>query len=247
MNVVVTGGGTVAPIDDVRLIANTSSGRFSATITEACLARGANVWHIHTPGALRPFDRLAHFDLNIQDPPIELDRLARLRRDWLSVRERLHLVPLIEGTVADYAAQLERVLRTQPIDVAFLAMAVSDFEPEPIAGKLASRADDLVLRCHPSPKVIQSVRDWSPDVFLVGFKLMSRVTDAALVREAESACRANRADATVANDLTSVRSGRHTIQLVRPGYPPERIGPEGSIAERLVERVFAWAAEGGGR
>ena len=35
MNVVVTGGGTIAPIDDVRNLANVSSGRFSAMI--ACI------------------------------------------------------------------------------------------------------------------------------------------------------------------------------------------------------------------
>jgi phosphopantothenate---cysteine ligase (CTP) len=243
MNVVVTGGGTLAPIDDVRHIANASSGRFSAMITEACLNRGANVWHIHTPGALRPFHRLAQFDLDLPDARAELDRLTSLRRDWLVVRDRLHLVPLDEGTVSEYSAQLERVLRTQEIDVAFLAMAVSDFEPEPVLGKLASRPDDLVLRCHPSPKVIKSVRDWSPDVYLVGFKLASRVSEADLVREAEAACRGNRADATVANDLRTVQAGRHTIYVVRPNHAPERIGPSADLAEALVDRIFTWTAE----
>ena len=63
MNVVVTGGGTVAPIDDVRQIANVSTGRFSAAISEACLKRGATVWHVHTPQAQLPFIRNARFDL----------------------------------------------------------------------------------------------------------------------------------------------------------------------------------------
>ena len=49
MNVVVTGGGTIAPIDDVRHVANASTGRFSAQITEACLASAAPVWHVHVP------------------------------------------------------------------------------------------------------------------------------------------------------------------------------------------------------
>src|SRR5205823_131763 len=94
MNVVVTGGGTVAPIDDVRQIANVSSGRFSAMISGACLARGASVWHVHTPAARLPFARLALFDLAAPDPDAELTRLARLRREWQEVRDRLHLVPL---------------------------------------------------------------------------------------------------------------------------------------------------------
>src|SRR5947209_7068691 len=139
MNVVVTGGGTIAPIDDVRHLANVSSGRFSAQITEAWLARGATVWHIHTPSAQLPFWRAAGFDL-------------------------------------------------------------------------------------------------------VGFKLLSRTTPAELIRQAEAACRTNRADLTVANDLQTLRAGRHTVHLVRPGHPPETLGPGADLAERLVERIAAWSA-----
>ena len=72
MNVVVTGGGTIAPIDDVRLLTNVSSGRFAAAITEACLDRGANVWHIHTASAQLPLRRFAEFALDVADPAAEL-------------------------------------------------------------------------------------------------------------------------------------------------------------------------------
>jgi phosphopantothenate-cysteine ligase len=243
MNVVVTGGGTVAPIDDVRSIANVSSGRFSAQISEACLRRGGSVWHIHAPSAQLPWERAARFDLNARDPEAELARLARLRREWDGVRDRLHVVPLRRGTVADYAEVLEHVLRTQAIAVALLAMAVSDFEPEPITGKLGSEADALVVRGWRTPKVIRSVRDWSPGIYLVGFKLLSRSSPAELIRQAEAACRTNRADLTVANDLQTLQAGRHIIHLVRPGHPPETLGPGGALADALVERVFTWAAD----
>src|SRR4051794_11880778 len=129
MNVVVTGGGTMAPIDDVRYLGNVSSGRFSAMISEACLRRGATVWHVHAPSAQLPLLRQARCDLAAAAPDAELARLARLRRDWQALGDRLHLVPLARGTVADYAETLERVLRDRPVDVAFLAMAVSDYEP----------------------------------------------------------------------------------------------------------------------
>jgi phosphopantothenoylcysteine synthetase/decarboxylase len=242
MNVVVTGGGTVAPIDDVRQIANVSTGRFSAMITEACLSRGATVWHIHTPTALLPFARDARFNLAIDDPDAEQARLGRLHREWRAVRDRLHLVPLARGTVADYAENLERILRSRPVDIAFLAMAVSDFEPEPFGGKLDSQLETLVIRGRRTPKVIRSVRDWAPGIFLVGFKLLSHVGVAELIRQAEAACRINRADLTVANDLQTVRSGCHTIHLVRPGHPTETFGPGDDPAEQLVARAFAWSA-----
>lgn len=239
MNVVVTGGGTIAPIDEVRNITNASTGRFSARITEACLARGADVWHVHTPTAELPFERSARMDLR-DNPDEELARLAALRKQWRACRERLHLYPLPTGTVAEYSRSLHAVLHLNTIDVAFLAMAVSDFEPEPTAGKIASGDGSMTLALRPTPKVIRNVKDWAPDVFLVGFKLLVDVDDAELIRRAEAACEVNRADATVANDFRTVREGRHRIVLVHPGDPPEAFGPEtgDDVAETLVDRVF---------
>jgi phosphopantothenate-cysteine ligase len=243
MRVVVTGGGTIAPIDDVRQITNASTGRFSALITEACLRRGAEVWHIHAHSALLPFRRSAQFDLATVDPTGEVDRLLRLRAKWRSVRDRLHLVPLASGTVADYRSTLKNVLLRESIDVAFLAMAVTDFEPDTREGKIDSGVGPIALLCQPTPKVIREVRDWAPDIYLVGFKLLSGVSEEELAAAALAANQANRADLTVANDWSTVQRGRHTIHLVRPGFPVESYSGE-DAAERLVERVFEWAALG---
>lgn len=242
MNVLVTGGGTIAPIDDVRQITNASTGRFSAAISEACLGRGARVWHLAPPAALRPLERLACLDLDSDDPAAEFARLDVLRRRWIEARDRLRIITIRPGTVADYAARLRETLDQNPIDIIVLAMAVSDYEPEPVPGKIASDAPELVIRCRPTPKVIRSVRDWAPGAYLVGFKLLSGVPVDALIRHAEAANAVNRADLTVANDLQTVRAGRHTIHLFRPGHPPETLGPDPSIADRLVDRVFDWAS-----
>lgn len=241
MKVVVTGGGTIAPVDDVRLLTNVSSGRLAAAIAESFLERGHSVWHVHAPSAQVPIHRHARFDLDAPDPSAELDRLTRLHARWLTVRDRLHLVALARGTVADYAETLRATLADRPIDVAVLTMAVSDFEPDPVAGKIGSGSESLVIRCRPTPKVIRSVRDWSPSVYLVGFKLLSGASEAELIRRAEDANRTNRADLTVANDLQTLRRGEHTLHLVRPGFEPETLAPGDDLADRLVARIIASA------
>jgi NAD(P)-dependent dehydrogenase (short-subunit alcohol dehydrogenase family) len=242
MNVVVTGGGTIAPIDDVRILTNVSSGRFAAAIAEAFLDRGARVWHVHAPSAQRPLWRHAAFALDTANPAAELDRLASVREKWLSQRGRLTLVPLEIGNVDDYASTLRQVLQSHPIDVVCLPMAVADFEPEPRPGKISSEAESLVISCRRTPKVIRQVRDWAPAVYLVGFKLLSRAGRDQLLGAADIAGRANRADLTVANDLETLRAGRHTIHLVRPGCDPETLGPGPDLADRLVARVMTWSS-----
>lgn len=242
MNILVTGGGTVAPIDDVRRITNASSGRFSSAIAEAALRRGGRVWHLHTPGALLPFREATRFDPDA-DFPAEVDRLRRLKAEWEEVRDRLTLVPLRTGTVPEYAEALRGLLAEQPIDAAFLAMAVSDYAPAPSPGKLSSDAEELVLRCRRVPKVIGSARDWAPEVYLVGFKLTSGATDEELLARARLANEVTRADLTVANDLQPYLEGRHTIHLVRTGHPTETLGPAADLARPLVDRVWTWAGE----
>jgi phosphopantothenate-cysteine ligase len=240
MKVVVTGGGTVAPIDDVRFIANVSSGRFSAVISEECLRLGAEVRHIHAPRALVPFHRLARFDLESASPESEHRRLTQLREEWGLVRDRLQLIPLAIGTVHDYSRTLRQLLLDDPPDLIFLAMAVSDFEPEPVLGKIDSQQHEVIIRARRTEKVIRSVRDWSPSSYLVGFKLLSNVETSELIRVAELACRLNRADLTVANDLKGVQQGRHTVHLVRPGHEVETLGPGPDLARDLVRRVFSF-------
>jgi phosphopantothenate-cysteine ligase len=242
MNVVVTGGGTIAPIDDVRHIANASSGRFSAAITEAFLAQGHSVWHIHTPSAVLPFERQARFDLETRDEGAEFERLRELRQLYLAGKPRLHLMPVGSGVAVEYADLLKQVLLDRSIDIAVLAMAVSDYEPIRVPGKLDSAAEELHIRCRPTPKVIRSVRDWAPEVYLAGFKLMSGASDSQLIEKAHVANRINRSDVTVANDLEAVRAGRHTIHLVRADQGVETLGPDPRLSEKLAERLAAYAA-----
>lgn len=242
MQIVVSGGGTIAPVDDVRVLTNLSTGRLAAAITEAFLARGDSVWHIQTPTALAPLRRLARFDLDTPDPEAELERLSALHRRWVECGNRLRSVALREGTVGEYARVLSEVLASQPIDIAVLAMAASDYEPEPISGKIDSNHEAMVIRCRRTPKVIQSVRKDLPNVYLVGFKLLSGVPLEELIERAAEAGRTNRADLTVANDLQSLKAGRHTLHLVEPDGRFETLGPGDDLADRLVDRIADRAA-----
>jgi phosphopantothenate-cysteine ligase len=246
MKVVVTGGGTIAPIDDVRSITNVSTGRFSSAISEACLRLGGEVRHIHAPHALLPFRRLTPFDLDA-DPAQECERLKQLAADYHQYRMHLDLIPLKVGTVMDYAQTLRETIERAPPDVIFLAMAVSDFEPEPVAGKIDSGTDAIVIHARRTRKVIREVRDWSPQAFLVGFKLLSHVSTEGLIAVSAAACRSNRADLTIANDLRTVQEGRHVVHLVCPDGHFETIGPDSELALRVVERVFALREESRGR
>ena len=252
LRVLISGGGTIAPIDEVRWIGNFSTGSFAARIAEAFLERGARVWHVHTPTSQRPYHRSACWDLDA-DPVAERDRLTRLTERWRDARARLVDVGLKRGDVEDYRSTLKRLLQSEPIDAVIHAMAVSDYQPDFQSGKLDSRAGDVILTCRPVPKVIVQVKDWAPRAILVGFKLLVGSTREELIATARRAMTTTRADLTVANDLVELRQGRHTIHLVEaePDRPVETIGPErdqpGRLAERVADLVARRGMSGGDR
>ena len=212
MNVLVTGGGLEVPIDRVRKITNSSTGRFSAEITEAFLRRGAEVWHVHAEDALLPFHHRATFSLDCDDAPAEHERIESVRREFLRLEYRLHLQP-VDG-LDSYQRRLETLLTGQPMDMAILAMAVPDYEANMVEGKVSSNLAEWDLKLRPTPKVIRHVRDWASGVFLVGFKLLVAVPEAELIEVARRACDTNRADLTIANDLALKDGGRHTVHAV---------------------------------
>lgn len=235
MRILITAGGTRAYIDEVRWVGNVSSGRFGADIAKACLARGAEVVHLHAEGAQLPFVHTVDLTAPLEPQFAECIVAAREAAEW---RNRYQMVPFKK--VSDYASELERLLRTERFDIVFLAAAVSDYAPRELPGKIHSSADEIVVRLARVPKLIAKVKHWAPEIFQVGFKLLAGATTEQLIAAAQQAGRENRSDVTVANDLRPLRQGNHIIHLVRDGRPVETYGAAENPAERLVERVFEW-------
>ncbi len=241
MKVLITAGGTVAPIDDVRVISNRSTGRFAASLAEAWLRQGASVTYLATTP--RTFGPLEIPALRLEGPvdPHELRRrtMKALTDSW-HFDGKLQRVDLQKGTVLDYADQLERLCRSRTWDVVMLAAAVSDYEPVPFAGKIDSESDEIVITLKRTPKVIRQVRDWiGENAHLIGFKLTSGADDAALESIARQAGRTNRADVTIANDQSSVLAGKHRVAMVWPEGPAEWFEPGDDLGERVVRRLAA--------
>lgn len=250
LNVVVTGGGTIAPIDDVRHIANVSSGRFSSRTSEAFLRHGEIVTHLAPPSAILPFPPSVPFDL-AADFDGEIQRIRSIRADRERFRDRLHLHTIEPATVEHYAGNLHAILKSQTIDIAVLAMAVSDYEPVPVPGKISSDRESWAITLQRSQKVIRFVKTWSPRTFLVGFKLLTGVPESHLIDVARRSCVTNDSDLTVANDLALYKAGRHTVHVVDRNGLIDTIGPGGDVAEKLVDRILttyrARVAEGPAR
>lgn len=264
LRVIVTGGGTREPIDDVRHVANVASGALPAAMAEALLSRGAEVHHLHGPGAVLPGEIRLQLDTLRLSPSGLRSACARLLDEALARHERLqggvlHLHPI--ETAEQAADRLEQLCREVQPHLVLCAMAVADFAPAPIAGKLLSRKDSLgtastgqvvgdeglVLRMYPTVKAIDRVKAAAPHCRLVGFKLLAGADEPTLVAAASHLARRAKADLVFANDIHDYRAGlRRGLLVDGDGDVLARLdGGEGEAGlQGLARRITAACLQG---
>ncbi len=232
LRAIVTAGGTREPIDAVRQVSNVASGALPAAIANCLLRHGFTVHFIHGPGSALP--ATAQIQLNVlKMTPEELAKAAKdfstlaqdLQRDL--TRGNLNLHPI--QTAAEAHATLAALCRSIQPALVICAMAVADFSPNAVDGKLPSRTDghadsELVVRMAPTAKTIDCVKQNAPECHLLGFKLLAGAAESELTAAAKLLAVRSRADLIFANDINDYRQGWRRGLLIEPS---------GAIAARL--------------
>lgn len=224
MKIIITAGGTSERIDDVRSITNTSTGRLGHAIGQAFLTKYQG----------------------------EIDQLYYLHGLRAAPAEgpKVTAVP-VEG-VRDLQAELQRLLTTEKIDAVVHAMAVSDYMVKEVTtlekikagdssklegNKISSNIDDLTIIMERSPKVISSIKTWSPETTLVGFKLLSHVPHEELIQVGTALLEKNSCSFVLANDLAEIGGGKHRGYLIHQDGVYDTMETNEEIADKIAERV----------
>lgn len=202
MKILITSGGTTEAIDSVRGITNHSTGRLGKIIAETFLKAGHEVTLITTRQAVKPANK-----------------------DLLSL--------ILIESVADLQRVLEKTVPQH--DVLIHAMAVSDYTPVYMADldefkqtdnveqlflkanserKISSQSDHQILLLKKTPKLISLVKQWHPNILLIGFKLLVDVSQEELLQVARESIQKNKADYILANDLSHITATEHHAFLV---------------------------------
>ncbi len=220
LRVLVTSGGTAEPIDGVRVLSNTSTGRTGACIADLLAARGHDVLHLRARGsaAASAAGREETFS-SFSDLDGALERILRA--------ERFDAV-IHAAAVSDYSVE---------------AVEVDGEVRAPSFGKLESGAAP-VLRLRPNPKLVDSLRarSLSGDVRVVAFKLTQGADREGVRRAVAALFEHSGADIVVHNDLAE-RAGPEAFpsEIFRSGGgAPERCATRSDLALAL-ERILAEA------
>ena len=209
--VLITAGGTTVPIDGVRSITNTSTGRTGAALAAYFASVGYDVTLLHAADAAVP------------DPAVEwitrrsfttFDELAGALSDLLS-EHRFHAVIHL-AAVSDY--DVDHIV----VDGASIAVDTSD--------KLDT-GDVMEIHLKRTPKLLAQLKELGGDrLVVVGFKL----TNGASPDERQAAVLkvAGRADLVVHNDVQGMTGDRHEATIYRSAG--DRIESIATVADNVA-------------
>ena len=227
MKILVTSGGTSEKIDRVRSITNHSSGKLGKIITETLLKAGHEVCLITTLQAVKP----------VSQPNLTI----------IEIKNTADLLQVMKDKVTDYQVLIH-------------SMAVSDYTPVYMAGfdeveasqnltefldkknqetKISSKENVQVLFLKKNPKIISLVKEWNPNIHLIGFKLLVDVSQEHLIQIARESLSKNQADLIVANDLTQISSEQHKAYLVEKNSFQTATTKQ-EIADLLLEKIKSY-------
>jgi len=214
MNILITSGGTRIKIDRVRHIANMSMGTFGSRIALSALKDGHKVHFLHANHSRTPFtfEKDLFVEHGLWDIKYELNSLMDINYNFGHNYSQSDFSDFDE-----YANKLEAEVR-KPYDAVILAAAASDYGIDNyVDGKIRS-SGDMNIALKPLPKLIGKIKEWNPNIKLVGFKLLVNSSDNELVIESEKSIKNNKCDMVVANDLRDIKNNDHKLIIVKPNY-----------------------------
>jgi Phosphopantothenoylcysteine synthetase/decarboxylase len=217
--VLITGGPTNEYIDDVMKITNMATGKTAIELA----SRFSAFADVTVVGSALLHQ--GHIFNNVRHIPVETT--AEMRAALEHEQGGGYNMVIHSAAVADYYSEFSFTLEDMADEI---AAAVKE-------GKIKSNADVLKIMTNPqkkilsntkissveenltiklglTPKIIAELRKWFPEAILVGFKLLSKVSQKELFDAATELCRKNKMDYIIANDLSVLKTGFREGHLV---------------------------------
>jgi phosphopantothenoylcysteine decarboxylase/phosphopantothenate--cysteine ligase len=92
-------------------------------------------------------------------------------------------------------------MRTKKFDIVVLSAAPADYTVNARKSKIKSDKNSIILKLQKAPKIIDQIKKIQKDIFLVGFKAETNVSNKVLANSALTKLRESNADMIVANDV----------------------------------------------
>lgn len=224
--ILITAGNTSEPIDDVRTITNTATGRLGSKIADLFMENGCSV--VYLCGRSSQIPKLKTLEtitvLGVNGLKEEIEKLSR-KYTFDCIIHSMAVSDYTVKTVLSYDQLKLNILNGK------------NTEDKPVSGKLSSDMENPVILLQKAPKVINSLRSLQPKALIVGFKLLSGVSFQKLYETAVGLMEKNDCDFVLANDLKSISKNSHTALLISKDKTYKTLTTKEKIADEIYNAV----------
>lgn len=249
-HIVITAGGTVEKIDEVRQITNTSTGRLARLVCKEVLNylgdEDFTIHYIMSNKAVKPEVVEGKVIIYpVSNTQSVIDAIDKVYSQY-KVEYFVHSMAVSDFTTA-YTAPVN--LLAKEIAALIEGGSVENLEEKiqkilnsphsalPRGAKISSK-EDIVLGLKRTPKVISYIKSRAPETFLVGFKLLNGVSEERLKEVACKLAKENHCDLVLANDMCKINNEKHEAILLKDGCIIERFNTKDEIAKGIVIRML---------
>ena len=242
-NVIVTAGGTSEPIDNVRRIANTGTGRLGSLVADAFAREedAGEIFYVCARDSIRPASEKVRI--------VQIQSVADLQKAVTELKAHNRIDAVVHSmAVSDYtvravatADKLAEALSADgrsPLDQEAVEQAMDRIDIRSADGKLSSKMGSPILLLQQTPKILPTFRRDLPEAVIVGFKLLSHVSQEELLEVARTLLTKNGCDYVLANDAEEILGDRHHARLIdRQGEVIHEMHTKQEIAGTIVRTV----------
>jgi len=204
--ILITSGPVWVPIDKVRVITSVFGGKLGVIMAETAQKMGADVLLMMGPGRTE-------------------------------IGEGENLKALKFKYFDELFSLMKKEISSKKYDAIIHSAAVPDYVPKKVsAGKISSGKKELIIKLKPTVKIVDYIKKWDPDTFLVKFKLQVDCKEKDLIKIAKKSMTRSSADIIVANDLLEMKDGKHTAFII-DNDNIKKLDTKVALAEELLVMI----------
>lgn len=227
-HVLITGGPTGEPIDEIMRVITFSTGSLSVNLAKNFLDNGYSVTLvIHHSVDTNAIDGRAELTIKRVESTDEM--MATIEE---CSKEKEYNALLHTSAVGDYksdftflmedmAKEIYEAVQSGKVDNDSDILNIMENPSCKLddSSKISSYEKNLTVKLGLTPKIISNLREWFPDTLLIGCKLLDKVSQEELFEVAQALCKKNDMDFIMANDLAELNKGNKTRYIINQnGY-----------------------------
>ena len=207
--ILITAGPTWIPIDRVRVITNVFKGTLGSIIAKEATKRKVKVTLLLGPGPINLFPKVP----------------KNLRIIKFKFFEELYKL-------------MEEEISSRNYDIVIHSAAVGDYAPIKFYdGKIKTEQGNLILKLKPTVKIVDRIKKWDPNIFLVKFKVEANLQKKELIERAYKSMLDSNADLMVANDLKDMKGENQKAFIIDPKKAIISCNTKREIAKKLLDII----------